>query len=743
MKPRELKAAHANPSQALTISEARFAGIVRISEDAIISIDETQKINLFNEGAERIFGYEAAEALGQAIDMLIPARFLAAHHSHIHNFSGSADSLRAMNERGAIYGLRKTGEECPAEASISKFEVAGEKVLTVRLRDLTEVRKSEEALRKSEATVRALLESASQGVIAINPDGDIMLVNAKTEELFGYTREELLGEKIEKLLPARLKGGHIKHRSGYFTQPRERPMGLGIDLSARRKDGSEFPVEISLSFVKGQEGTMAISFVTDITERKMAEEVLKLSQARFAGIVRISEDAIISIGENQAITMFNDGAEKIFGYSAEEVLGNSLEMLIPARFLRNHHKHVESFARSADALRPMNERGAIFGMRKDGSEFPAEASISKFEVGSEKVLTVRLRDLTEHRKAEEALRKSEATVRALLESASQGVVAINARGLIMLVNAKTEQLFGYLRAELLDHPIEKLLPERLSAKHIGHRSGYFQQPRERPMGLGMDLSARRKDGTEFPVEISLSYVAAEDGNIAISFITDITERKAAEQQIRASLEEKEILLKEIHHRVKNNLQVVSSLLSLQSGYTRDEPVRDLFLESQNRVKSMALIHEKLYQSGDMANIDFADYIETLSRSLFQSYTSNQGTVTLETSIDVSLGIDHAIPCGLIVNELLSNSLKHAFPDGRHGVIRLNFHTIDDQFILIFSDDGVGMPENIDFKNTGTLGLQLVTTLTEQLTGDIIHRAAPGTEFEIRFRVPQTKSKKGK
>src|SRR5206468_2203016 len=153
----------------------------------------------------------------------------------------------------------------------------------------------------------------------------------------------------------------------------------------------------------------------------------------------------------------------------------------------------------------------------------------------------------------------------------------------------------------------------------------------------------------FPVEISLSFVKAEEEDIAISFITDITERKRAEEQIRSSLEEKEILLKEIHHRVKNNLQIVSSLLSLQSGYTREDVVRDLFLESQNRVKSMALIHEKLYQSADLANIDFSDYIQSLARNLFQSYAAEPDTVSLETNVDVSLEIDQAIPCGLIVN----------------------------------------------------------------------------------------------
>jgi PAS domain S-box-containing protein len=473
-----------------------------------------------------------------------------------------------------------------------------------------------------------------------------------------------------------------------------------------------------------------------------AVQALRISEARFAGIVRISEDAIISIDEHQRITLFNEGAEKIFGYRAAEVIGQALDILIPARFLARHRTYARTFSSSPDALRSMNERGAIFGKRKDGSEFPAEASISKFEVANEKVLAVWLRDLTERRRAEEALRKSEATVRALLESASQGVVAVNPRGEIMLVNAKTEQLFGYMREELVGRPLEMLLPERFRSSYLKHRDGYFAQPRQWPTGLGLDLSARRKDGSQFPVEISLSFVKADDGNIAISFITDITERKAAEEQIRNSLEEKEVLLKEIHHRVKNSLQIVSSLLSLQSGYTREDAVSELLVESQNRVKSMALIHEKLYQSTDLTNIDFADYIRTLSRNLFQSYASSPEAIELRTNVDVSLGIDHAIPCGLIINELLSNSLKHAFPDDRRGMIDLDFHGKNGEFALRFRDDGIGLPDNLDFRKTETLGLQLVTTLTEQLSGNIVHtRSDRGTEFEIKFSAAPVKKAK--
>ena len=463
-------------------------------------------------------------------------------------------------------------------------------------------------------------------------------------------------------------------------------------------------------------------------------EALRHSQARFAGIVRLSEDAIISVDEQQQIILFNESAERIFGYRTEEVLGKALDLLIPERFRFTHREHLTNFSGSGDAMRTMNERGEIYGIRKDGTEFPAQASISKFEVGRERVLTVRLRDITEVRRAAGALRKSEATVGALLESASQGVVAIDQNGYIMLVNAKTEQLFGYSREELIGLPLETLLPERLRGLHIAHRNGYFEQPRGRPMGLGLDLAARRKDGTEFPVEISLSHMQAEDGTIALSFITDITERKRIDEQLRRSLAEKDVLLREIHHRVKNNLQVISSLLSLQSGMTKDPVVSEILRDSKDRVNAMALVHEKLFQSDDLAAINFADYIRTLAKGLFHSYVSEMKPIQINTNVTVAPGVDQAIPCGLIVNELLSNSMKHAFPGDRIGEINLTMHSEGELCILRVTDDGIGLPPESEIAKKETLGLKLVDALAAQLGATIERRGGNGTVFELRFRL---------
>jgi len=218
------------------------------------------------------------------------------------------------------------------------------------------------------------------------------------------------------------------------------------------------------------------------------------------------------------------------------------------------------------------------------------------------------------------------------------------------------------------------------------------------------------------------------------FITDITEQKEAEEKIRESLHEKEILLKEIHHRVKNNLQIIYSLLNLQSGYVRDAQSLNMFRECRNRVKSMAIIHEVLYQSKDLAKVNFADYIRSLVSNLNRVYGANSAAIEMKIDVgDVKLDIDTAIPCGLIINELVSNALKYAFPPGRGGQISIIFHPADtNKYELIVKDNGVGLPADVDIQNTETLGLQLVSTLTDQLRGRIEVSRSEGTEFKINF-----------
>lgn len=316
------------------------------------------------------------------------------------------------------------------------------------------------------------------------------------------------------------------------------------------------------------------------------------------------------------------------------------------------------------------------------------------------------------------------------------MVAVARGGLIVHVNAHAEQTFGYARDELVGQPVETLVPERYRRGHPGYREGFFHSPNARPMGAGRDLYARRKDGSEFPVEIGLNPIVSEEGPMVLSVIVDISERKEREARIEAALKEKDLLLGEIHHRVKNNLQIIHSLLDLQAMKIEDATVRDMLRDSQNRVRSMSLIHQTLYQSKDFAEVDFQHFLNSLLPILMQSYAVDTERVILDMdAADVRLPISAAIPCGLVVNELVANALRHAFPGGARGRVWVDLtEEAGETVVLSVCNDGVPIPETLDFGKAQTLGMQLVGLLAEQLGGTLdIQRASP-TRFSLRFPV---------
>ncbi|MGB3480131.1 MAG: histidine kinase dimerization/phosphoacceptor domain -containing protein [bacterium] len=242
-----------------------------------------------------------------------------------------------------------------------------------------------------------------------------------------------------------------------------------------------------------------------------------------------------------------------------------------------------------------------------------------------------------------------------------------------------------------------------------------------------------KKETRIEVILNTKLIRYGGKNAVLGILTDITEIKQMENKLRKSLAEKEILLKEIHHRVKNNLQIIHSLLSLQAKYLNDEQDKSLFRQTQDRIKTMALIHEKLYTSQDMVNIDFREYIQNLSAHLLRSYgTASRIELRIEVE-KIMLDIDRAVPCSLIINELITNSIKHAFSNGKKSCITIDFYTNKKEYVLSVADNGKGLPDNFDYRNTKSLGLQLVCALTEQLHGNINLGKNKGTKFTITFR----------
>jgi PAS domain S-box-containing protein len=349
-------------------------------------------------------------------------------------------------------------------------------------------------------------------------------------------------------------------------------------------------------------------------------------------------------------------------------------------------------------------------------------------VGASKIVA----DLTNRRRAERQFQ-------ALLESAPDAIVIVRADGRIALVNSQTEKLFGYERQDLLGQNVEMLMPARFHARHPSHRSGYFASPHPRPMGNGLELRGLRKDGAEFPIEISLSSIETAEGLLVSSAIRDVTDRKRAEQLLLDSLKEKEVLLKEIHHRVKNNLAVISSLFYLQSSYLHDERMKTIMQQSQDRVRSMAMVHESLYSHDNLAEVDFSEYVANLSARLVASYGLDGRPVVLTTALEpILLGIDTAVPCGLILNELVTNAIKHGLAQG--GTLHVTLRRVDPgTFALGVRDDGTGLPQGFDMGGGTSLGMRLMRSLSKQINGQIVLRpAAPGTEALLTAPLRQKK-----
>lgn len=336
----------------------------------------------------------------------------------------------------------------------------------------------------------------------------------------------------------------------------------------------------------------------------------------------------------------------------------------------------------------------------------------------------------------DALRSPDLLAR-ILDIADDAIISIDPEERIAIFNQGAQRIFGYSAGEVLGKPLVMLMPERYRSGHSAHVLDFAKSPMAaRVMAQRAEIYGRRKDGTEFPAEASISKVMNKGLQLLTVILRDVTERKETEDRLRRTIAEREVLLREVHHRVKNNLQVVTSLLNLQARATQDDYVRRAFEESQHRVQSMALIHEQLYGSADFAAIDFPDYIRQLSSRLFHSYQIPAGSIALETRIsDVALGVDVAVPCGLIINELLSNSLKYAFEEGAVGKIYIHVDQLEDRSVRItIGDDGRGLPPDVGFWNTKTLGLRLVRTLVRQIDGEIEVGGPPGVEYRIRFAV---------
>jgi PAS domain S-box-containing protein len=452
------------------------------------------------------------------------------------------------------------------------------------------------------------------------------------------------------------------------------------------------------------------------------------SQFRLA--LEAAPTGMILVDRNGCIALVNTQIEKLFGYARAELIGQPIEMLVPERYRKRHPDYRAGFFADSKA-RPMGGGRDLYGLRKDGSEVPIEIGLNPLRTPQNEFVLSSVVDITERKHSADQFRLA-------LEAAPTGMMMVDSEGHIVLVNAQVEKLFGYSRKELIGEPIEKLVPERFRAHHPGFRNNFYHNPQARPMGGGRDLYGLRKDGSEMPIEIGLNPLRTAQGNFVLSSIVDITERKRLEGALRQQLRERDVLLQEVHHRVKNNLQVISSLISLQRNSVNSESSHHALDECATRVQAIALIHEQLYQARDFTSVPFSEYTHNLASTVFRTAGVSRDAVKLQLEIEpISVAVDTAIPCGLILSELITNALKHAFPNGRTGTLRVALTSSEDgERALTVADDGIGLPEQFSPRAYQSLGMHLIHSLTDQIRGRFEYARDNGARFTLYFRDSQ-------
>ncbi|MBA4710298.1 PAS domain S-box protein [Aquitalea aquatica] len=587
-----------------------------------------------------------------------------------------------------------------------------------------------------EKLVADLLETSPIGIAILDSQLCYQHINRRLANSNGLPASQHLGRKPSDILP--LAGPALEaimHKvmcSGVaecdFEASEEIPPGSG---RMTYWNASYHP-----RFDKDGKACGIIAMVEDVSLKKQAEMAIRSSSERIRKVLDALFTFVGVLSIDGVLLEANRAPLEQAGLDLPDVQGKPFWDC----YWWNYHPDIQSGLRQAISRATTGEtiRYDVVVRMKHDSRMTIDFMLTPLmdDAGQICNLIASGIDITARKQNEQALQISETYFREVVESTPDGLMMVDPHGTIRLINTRMEQLFGYSRHELVGEKLDQLLPEGFRSQHGSYVSGFFRQPEARGMANRKPLFAQHRDGTQFPCEIGLNPMQVGDELLTLACISDVSDRYYAKLDLEKALQEKTVLLGEVHHRVKNNLQVISSLLSLQSRNATAE-VNKALLDSQNHVRSMALIHQLLYERNDFSRIPMSVYIERLIhllRDVSTGYGSHIAFSFQREGNEAYLELQNSIPFGLILNEIVVNACKHAFTPGSPGKVEIHMLSAATVVLQIY-DNGQGCPPGVTLGSTTTLGFQLLPMLTEQLKATLTLQTAPGQGCCFTLTIP--------
>jgi PAS domain S-box-containing protein len=743
--------------------------------DAVIVISRIGEILFLNKAAEKLTCWKNDDAKGLLLDHVFNIRDEESGRkieSPLRKVLSHGEITRF--ERNAVL-VTKKGSLIPIDSSAAPIindEGASTGVVLV-FRDISERRKAEKEILDSQKFIKRITNSIPSVIYIYDLHGPrISYTNYKVFELLGYTSQEIKGmnelffenlvhkedvlklKSLYKMYTAakdsdiidyeyriRNSEGRYKWFRSYdvvFSRNNDgtvkEMLGTAFDVTGRKKLEEELQkysgqLEELVDMRTGELRSANKKLQNEINERTKAERNIIHAEEKFRNLVENALVGIYILQDNKYVYV-NPKYEEIFGYDHGEMTGLSS--------WNNVHDDYKDIVAENIRKRTDNEVESIqYGfkaLKKDGTEIDVEVKGKKMMYNGKIAIIGTLQDISERLQAERELKNQREYLRTVIDTDPNFVFAKDWNGRFTLVNRAVAENYGTTTEGLIGKTDADFNPNEEEIEHfLKDDREVISTGKSKFISEEMVTNSKTKE-TRWYQTIKVPLKSSNGKFEVLGVAADITARKLAEEITKRSLKEKEMLLREIHHRVKNNLQIIVSLLKLQSKFVYDKRDLAIFNKSRSRVETMSLIHEKLYKSADISEINIGNYLSDLTAHLLKAYKVNSDEVEYSIKADkILVGIDTAIPCGLILNELINNILKHAFPEGHRGVIDILLKKCGEDIILEVSDNGTGIPDSFNTEDSDSLGMQLIDTLVKQLEGNIEIDNSSGTSFKITIK----------